>query len=117
MADVGVSEGEFYQCLIGGDLLNGKQGMLGPAVISLGGRRANGNVQWKQPKSGCVAIAEFLRPTPSTNVVGPTIPPAPPPANRYPVSAIPTSTFEAKGVTLSPTHLDQLRKIAYERDE
>ena len=105
MADVGVSEGEFYQCLIGGDLLNGKQGMLGPAVILLGGGRANGNVQWKQPKSGCVAIAEFLRPTPSANAVGPTLPSSPPPANRYSPSAIPPTTLEAEGVALTPNHV------------
>ena len=106
VADVGVSEGEFYQCLIGGDLLNGKPGMLGPAVISLGVGRASGNVQWRQPKSGCVAIAEFLRPTPSKNAVGPKLPPAPTPANRYPQSAILASTFDAKGVTLSPIYVD-----------
>jgi hypothetical protein len=37
LADVIVSEGDFYQALIGGDLLRGKPGVLGPATIIMPG--------------------------------------------------------------------------------
>jgi predicted aspartyl protease len=37
VADVVVSEGELYQALLGGDLLKGKPGILGPATITMPG--------------------------------------------------------------------------------
>jgi hypothetical protein len=44
LGNVVVSEGSFYQCLIGGDVLVGKQGVLGPATISMPGAGRRGSI-------------------------------------------------------------------------
>jgi hypothetical protein len=62
LAEVLVSEGDFYQALVGGDILGGKAGILGPATIAMPGVGTAGSIQWKQEKAGCIAIADFLVP-------------------------------------------------------
>ena len=47
LADVVVSEGEFYQCLLGMDILAGKPGVLGPATITVPSANSLGTVQWR----------------------------------------------------------------------
>lgn len=79
MADVVVSEGELYQALLGGDLLKGKPGILGPAIITMSGLNQRGSVQWKAEKQGCIAVADFLAPTDANNAV---LPAPPPPADK-----------------------------------
>ncbi len=44
LANVVVSEGEFYQCLLGMDILAGKPGTLGPATITVPCASQPGNV-------------------------------------------------------------------------
>ena len=46
VAEVVVSDGDFYQCLLGMDILAGKPGVLGPATIHIGGSRTAGSIQW-----------------------------------------------------------------------
>ena len=75
VSGVTVSAGEFYQGLLGCDLLMGKRGILGPAVVAM-----EGNVQWQQEKAGCIAVAEFLTRTVSANTAGGYLPPPPPPS-------------------------------------
>ncbi len=47
LADIVVSEGEFYQCLLGMDILAGKPGVLGPASITVPSANSLGTVQWR----------------------------------------------------------------------
>jgi hypothetical protein len=44
LADVIVSEGDFYQCLLGGDILGGKPRILGAAQIIMSSHTTVGNV-------------------------------------------------------------------------
>ena len=80
VGDVNVSSGDFYQALIGCDILGGLHtggaSVLGPAVIHMPGPGAPGYVSWMQPKSGCVAYARML--TPSAVGVSPLSTMAPP---------------------------------------
>ena len=61
VGDVNVSSGDFYQVLIGCDILGGLHAggasVLGPTVIHMPGPGAPGYVSWMQPKLGCVAYA------------------------------------------------------------
>ena len=50
LSGVIVAEGQFYQCLLGGDILGGKLGILGPAKIEMPGASAPGSIQWKQER-------------------------------------------------------------------
>lgn len=79
LANVLVSEGSFYQCLIGGDILTGKQGILGPARIKMPCAGNPGHIQWKQDKMGCIATAPFLLPASSVHSTD-ALPPSPPPS-------------------------------------
>ncbi len=108
VAGVTVSAGDFYQALLGCDLLNGKRGILGSATVVMGDC-----VQWKQEKAGCIAVAEFLAKTPSANAAGGWLPPPPPPAG----SAVVQTTFEQEGVKLDAKNMEELRRLAVERDE
>ena len=47
LSDVVVSVGDFYQALIGGDILGGKPGVLGPAQIVMSSPTTVGNIQWR----------------------------------------------------------------------
>ena len=62
-----VAEGQFYQCLLGGDVLGGKLGILGPARIEMPGASTAGFIQWKQERMGCIAVAPFLAPATQVN--------------------------------------------------
>jgi hypothetical protein len=42
-----VSEDNFYQGLVGGDILGGKTGILGAAQIIMSSPTAVGNIQWR----------------------------------------------------------------------
>ena len=44
LSNVAVSEGDFYQCLLGGDILGGKPGILGPATVQMSSHTTVGNV-------------------------------------------------------------------------
>ncbi len=44
LAGVVVSGGEFYQCLLGMDILGGKPGILGPATVTVSAPGALGSV-------------------------------------------------------------------------
>ena len=46
VTDVAVSNGTFYQCLMGCDMLRGKSGILGPATITMSDGK-KGNIQWR----------------------------------------------------------------------
>ena len=109
VADVVVSEGELYQALLGGDLLKGKPGILGPATITMPGLNHQGAVQWKVEKQGCIAVADFLAPTATNNSV---LPKPPPPANDQSKD----TTFEAEGVRMDKASKDKLKALAKERD-
>ena len=50
LSGVIVAEGQFYQCLLGGDILGGKLGILGPAKIEMPGASTPGSIQWKQER-------------------------------------------------------------------
>jgi hypothetical protein len=93
LAGVLVSEGNFYQGLIGGDLLSGKQDILGAATITMPCAGDTGHITWKQNKLGCIAIAPLLHQTSSNAVT------LPPPPARVPTDT-PTSTFDDEGVNL-----------------
>ena len=66
VGDINVSSGNFYQALIGCNILGGLHAggvvVLGPAVIHMPGPGAPGYVSWMQPKSGCIAYAKMLIP-------------------------------------------------------
>ena len=108
-----MSSGDFYQALIGCDILGGLHAggasVLGPAVIHMPGPGAPEYVSWMQPKLGCVAYAWML--TPLTGGVSPVSTTAPP-SSPSETSA----TFESEGVRLSDEHKKQLRALAMERD-
>ena len=93
LAGVLVSEGNFYQGLIGGDLLSGKQDILGAATITMPSAGDTGHITWKQNKLGCIALAPLLHQTSSNAVT------LPPPPARVPTDT-PTSTFDDEGVNL-----------------
>jgi hypothetical protein len=93
---VAVSEGDFYQCLLGGDVLSGKPGILGPATIQMSSHNTVGNVQWRQLKGGCIAIADLIHPTASVNPAD-VLPPPPPSAQTQ----VQKTTLKKEGVTLS----------------
>lgn len=105
-----VAEGKFYQCLIGGDVLVGKPGILGPATITMPCPSASGSIQWKQEKLGCIAHASFLPPATTVNPTD-ALPPPPPPSTE-----IPTTTLEAEGVTMDKATMGKLADLAAERD-
>ena len=44
LSNVAVSEGYFYQCLLDGDILGGKPGILGPATLQMSSHPTVGNV-------------------------------------------------------------------------
>ena len=107
ISDINVSSGNFYQALIGGDILRGlharRAASLGLAVIHMPGYSMPGYISWMQPKSGCVAYAKMLAPT--TGGVNPvttmTKMPPPPPEK--------SATIESNGVCLSKENKKQLR--------
>ena len=113
VAEVNVSTGDFYQALIGGDILGGLHTggatVLGPAVIHMPGPGAPGHVSWMQPKSGCAAHAKILAPKHGwvAPINGKALPPPP---------AAGAITFETEGVRLSEEHKKELRRLAEERD-
>ncbi len=47
LAGVLVCEGSFYQGLIGGDMLSGKQDILGAATIKMPSAGDTGHIMWK----------------------------------------------------------------------
>ena len=110
LANVLVSEGSFYQCLIGGDILTGKPGVLGPATITMPSPGDQGHIQWKQDKLGCIAYAPFLPPASSVHTTD-ALPPTPPPSPD-----LPKTTLSAEGVTLDHSTKTQLIKLAADRD-
>lgn len=97
--------------MLGGDVLGGKPGILGPATIQLSSHNAVGNVQWRQLKGGCIAIADLIHPTASVNPaeVLPSKPPAAP-------AQFQKTTLKKEGVTLSAAQMTQLEGLAKERD-
>ena len=66
IGNINMSSGNFYQALIGCDILGGlhasRTAVLGPAVIHMPGPGAPGYASWMQPKSGCIAHAKMLMP-------------------------------------------------------
>ncbi len=109
VANVAVSEGSFYQALLGCELLEGKTGILGPATISMG---AGGSIQWSQEKLGCIAVAKFMPKSASVNAAAGK-PFAPPPA----ATGEPAVTFDQVGVKLDAKHKRELSALAKERDQ
>ena len=111
LTNVNVSSGDFYQALLGCDVLGGLhaggQQILGPAVIRMAAPGAPGCVTWLQAKSGCVAYARMLAPPGRANSTTGGLPPPPPTTS---------ATFESEGVRLSEAHKKQLREICSERD-
>ena len=113
--NVTVSSGDFYQGLLGCDLLKGKPGILGAATVIMEGDKQEGSIQWKQVKAGCIATTNFIAAQHSVGAAsGEKLPPPPP---RTPAQQDQPTTFEAQGVTLSGNNLQDLRKLALERDE
>ena len=96
LTNVAVLEGDFYQYLLGGDILGGKPGILGPATIHMSSHQTVGNVQWRQLKGGCIAIADLIHPTASVNPAN-VLPPPPPAAPAH----FEQTTLKKEGVTLS----------------
>ena len=60
LENVAVLDAQFYQALIGCDLLQGKAGVLGPATIQMGMGNRAGTIQWHHKKGQSIAIANFL---------------------------------------------------------
>ena len=102
LAGVLVCEGNFYQGLIGGDMLSGKQDILGAAAIKMPSAGDTGHIMWKQNKLGCIAIAPLLHQTSAHAVT------LPPPPAKGPTDT-PTTTFDAKGVNLDAATKKTLR--------
>ena len=104
-----VSEGSFYQGLIGGDMLSGKQDILGAATIKMPSAGDTGHIMWKQNKLGFIAIAPLLHQTSANSLTLP-----PPPARVQGES--PATTLHAKGATLDAATKKTLLQLAGERD-
>ena len=105
-----MSSGDFYQGLLGCNVLKGLHAgitVLSPAAIQLPGPRTPRYVQWKQPKSGCLARARILAPPAGANSASTRATPPLPPEQ---------ATFDSEGVRLSEEHKKQLRALAEERD-
>ena len=104
-----VSEGSFYQGLIGGDVLSGKQDILGAATINMPSAGDTGHIMWKQDKLGCIAVTPLLHQTSANSLTLP-----PPPARDQADS--PATTLDAEGVTLDAATKKTLLQLAGERD-
>ena len=72
-------------------------------------------MQWRQQKSGCIALASFIFQQPVVASVRDDYLPPPPPKVSFP--AAPPTTLEAEGVKLEPQHRADLSTLAKERDE
>ena len=112
LANVVVAEGKSYQCLLGGDILGGKPGILGPATIYMPGLADAGSILWKQDKMGCIACELFLAPATTLNPTS-VLPPSPPPSTN---GLVPTTTLEAEGVQMESCMRKKLAGLAAERD-
>ena len=110
LSDVVVSVGDFYQALKGGDVLRGKSGILGPAQIVMLSSMTVGNIQWRQLRGGCMAVANFIHPSILANPAN-ILPPAPPAA---PMTKART-TLAKEGVEMAPAQMELLSKLAAER--
>ena len=111
LANVCVSSGAFYQALLGCDLLEGHEGVLGPAVIHLGGRGKKGSIQWEQTKLGCIAVAPFIEQASSVNAASREALPPPPPK-----APAPELTLDSPAVKLDSRAKGDLKALAQERD-
>ena len=114
VTNVLVSAGEFYQALLGCDLLQGKSGVLGPAIITMKGPNQPGTVQWKQEKVGCIAVATILEDSPTVNNAKGKLPPPP---KTKPPAATPPTTLAAEGVNLEAAKRNELAALALEQDQ
>lgn len=83
VANVTVSAGSFYQALLGCDLLYGKPGILGAAVVQMTGPGQEGSIQWRQTKLGCIAVATFMAGPASVNAATSEYLPPPPPRRPH----------------------------------
>ena len=109
-----MSSGNFYQALIGGDILRGlharRAASLGLAVIHMPGYSMPGYISWMQPKLRCMPYTKMLAPV--AGGVSPVMmmtPLPPPPAKK-------SSAFEPEGVCLSKEYKKQLRALATQQD-
>ena len=81
LAGVNICSGDFYQALLGCDLLTGVEPLiLGPAMIHLPGTEHLGYMTWMQHKLGCIAHMLLLAPAGSAF---PAAPGALPPPTGY----------------------------------
>ena len=111
LANVCVSSGSFYQALLGCDLLEGQDGVLGPAVIHLRGKHGRGSIQWEQTKLGCIAKAPFIEQATSVNAATREALPPPPPQ-----APTPEKTLDSPDIKLDERSRSDLKALAKERD-